>query len=194
MKLREGDPWIPADEYGRSLRGLSVNLLVRDIPRAHRLRPGSARGRAGLLRSRFRDAPPRPFGVDAPRRPHLSRPSAPRQPRGRRSAGDRSGDPATRHGPGRGRSGGPGSGATRSLPRRWTSRTACGKSSSSIRTAISGRSNRPPRRRRLLTALALARRPSPPDSPDRSRRGRPAPPPTLATRRASVVHYATGGR
>ena len=34
MKLRKGDPWVPADEYGRSLRGLSLNLLVRDIPRA----------------------------------------------------------------------------------------------------------------------------------------------------------------
>ena len=34
MKLREGDPWMPADEYGRSLRGLSLNLLVRDMARA----------------------------------------------------------------------------------------------------------------------------------------------------------------
>ena len=34
MKLRQGDPWMPADEYGRSLRGLSVNLLVRDVERA----------------------------------------------------------------------------------------------------------------------------------------------------------------
>lgn len=31
MKLRTGDPWMPAPDYGRSLRGLSVNLLVRDI-------------------------------------------------------------------------------------------------------------------------------------------------------------------
>lgn len=34
MKLRTGDAWMPADEYGRSLRGLTVNLLVRDIERA----------------------------------------------------------------------------------------------------------------------------------------------------------------
>ena len=34
MKFREGDPWMPADEYGRSLRGLSLNLLVRDMARA----------------------------------------------------------------------------------------------------------------------------------------------------------------
>ena len=34
MKLREGDPWMPADEYGRSLRGLTINLLVRDVARA----------------------------------------------------------------------------------------------------------------------------------------------------------------
>ncbi|MDD9799450.1 MAG: hypothetical protein OXU29_03165 [Gammaproteobacteria bacterium] len=31
MKLRDREPWMPADEYGRSLRGLSVNLLVRDV-------------------------------------------------------------------------------------------------------------------------------------------------------------------
>ncbi len=34
MKLRDGEPWIPADEYGRSLRGLTVNLLVADVARA----------------------------------------------------------------------------------------------------------------------------------------------------------------
>ena len=34
MKLRTGDPWMPAPEYGRSLRGLTVNLLVRDVARA----------------------------------------------------------------------------------------------------------------------------------------------------------------
>lgn len=27
-------PWMPADDYGRSLRGLSINLLVRDVPRS----------------------------------------------------------------------------------------------------------------------------------------------------------------
>ena len=31
MKMRQGEPWMPAPDYGRSLRGLSVNLLVRDI-------------------------------------------------------------------------------------------------------------------------------------------------------------------
>jgi catechol 2,3-dioxygenase-like lactoylglutathione lyase family enzyme len=31
MKLRTGDPWMPAPEYGRSLKGLTVNLLVRNI-------------------------------------------------------------------------------------------------------------------------------------------------------------------
>ena len=31
MKLRTEDPWMPAPEYGRSLKGLSINLLVRDI-------------------------------------------------------------------------------------------------------------------------------------------------------------------
>ena len=34
MKLRQGDPWMSADEYGRSLRGLTVNLLVRDVERS----------------------------------------------------------------------------------------------------------------------------------------------------------------
>ena len=34
MKLRTGDAWTPADKYGQSLKGLSVNLLVRDIDNA----------------------------------------------------------------------------------------------------------------------------------------------------------------
>ena len=34
MKLRTGNPWMPADEYGRSLRGLSINLLVADVARS----------------------------------------------------------------------------------------------------------------------------------------------------------------
>ena len=31
---REGQPWMPAPAYGRSLAGLGVNLLVRDIARS----------------------------------------------------------------------------------------------------------------------------------------------------------------
>ena len=34
MKLRTGDPWMSAKEYGRSLKGFTVNLLVRDIQAA----------------------------------------------------------------------------------------------------------------------------------------------------------------
>lgn len=34
MKLRKGDAWMPADEYGRSLNGLTVNLLVEDMDKA----------------------------------------------------------------------------------------------------------------------------------------------------------------
>ncbi len=34
MKLRTGEPWMPAAEYSRSLRGLTLNLLVRDIATA----------------------------------------------------------------------------------------------------------------------------------------------------------------
>ena len=34
MKQREGDPWMPADTYGRSLRGFGVNLLVSDVARS----------------------------------------------------------------------------------------------------------------------------------------------------------------
>lgn len=34
MKLRTGDPFMPADKYGRSLSGLTVNLLVRSIDEA----------------------------------------------------------------------------------------------------------------------------------------------------------------
>jgi catechol 2,3-dioxygenase-like lactoylglutathione lyase family enzyme len=31
MKLRTGDPWMPAPQYSSTLRGLTLNLLVRDI-------------------------------------------------------------------------------------------------------------------------------------------------------------------
>ena len=31
MKLRTGEPWVPANVYGPSLRGLTLNLLVRDV-------------------------------------------------------------------------------------------------------------------------------------------------------------------
>jgi uncharacterized glyoxalase superfamily protein PhnB len=31
MKLREGDPWMPASEYSKTLSGLTVNLLVLNI-------------------------------------------------------------------------------------------------------------------------------------------------------------------
>jgi catechol 2,3-dioxygenase-like lactoylglutathione lyase family enzyme len=34
MKLRTGDPWMPAPQYSRSLQGLTLNLLVRDISRS----------------------------------------------------------------------------------------------------------------------------------------------------------------
>ena len=34
MKLRTGSPWMPAAEYGRSLKALTINLLVRDIDKA----------------------------------------------------------------------------------------------------------------------------------------------------------------
>ena len=30
-KLRTGDPWMPAPDYGRTLEGLGINLLVREI-------------------------------------------------------------------------------------------------------------------------------------------------------------------
>ncbi len=34
MKLREGETWISAPEYGRSLRTLTINLLVRNMAAA----------------------------------------------------------------------------------------------------------------------------------------------------------------
>ena len=34
MKLRTGDPWMPASEYSHSLKGLTINLLVNNIERA----------------------------------------------------------------------------------------------------------------------------------------------------------------
>jgi len=33
MKKRQGDPWVSPPVYGRSLRGLGINLLVRDLSR-----------------------------------------------------------------------------------------------------------------------------------------------------------------
>ena len=34
MKKREAEPWMPAPDYGKSLSGLTVNLLVSDVARA----------------------------------------------------------------------------------------------------------------------------------------------------------------
>jgi uncharacterized glyoxalase superfamily protein PhnB len=34
MKQRTGDSWKPADRYGRELPAFTVNLIVRDVPRA----------------------------------------------------------------------------------------------------------------------------------------------------------------
>lgn len=36
MKLRTGDPWMPAADYGRTLRGVGLNLLVTEIDSALR--------------------------------------------------------------------------------------------------------------------------------------------------------------
>jgi len=33
-KKRTGEPWLPAPVYGRTLAGLSVNLIVRDVVRS----------------------------------------------------------------------------------------------------------------------------------------------------------------
>ena len=33
MKKRPGEPWMPASQYGRLLRGLTVNLIVRNMAR-----------------------------------------------------------------------------------------------------------------------------------------------------------------
>jgi catechol 2,3-dioxygenase-like lactoylglutathione lyase family enzyme len=33
-KKRLGDPWMPGDEYGRSLPGFTVNLIVTDVERS----------------------------------------------------------------------------------------------------------------------------------------------------------------
>lgn len=34
MKRRTGDPWMPADRYGRTLPSFTVNLVVKDVARA----------------------------------------------------------------------------------------------------------------------------------------------------------------
>lgn len=33
-KKRTGDPWMPADAYGQSLRGMTINLLVENVEKA----------------------------------------------------------------------------------------------------------------------------------------------------------------
>ena len=33
-KKRTGDPWMPASQYGPTLRGLSLNLLLRDVAKS----------------------------------------------------------------------------------------------------------------------------------------------------------------
>lgn len=34
MKRRQGEPFMPADVYGRSLAGLGINVIVRDVTKA----------------------------------------------------------------------------------------------------------------------------------------------------------------
>ena len=34
MKQRTGEPWMAADAYGRSLKGMGVNLIVRNVGKA----------------------------------------------------------------------------------------------------------------------------------------------------------------
>lgn len=34
MKKRTGEPWMPAPDYGHSLKGMTLNLLVQDIDRS----------------------------------------------------------------------------------------------------------------------------------------------------------------
>ena len=36
MKLRVGDPWMPASEYSRTLKGLTLSILVKEIEPALR--------------------------------------------------------------------------------------------------------------------------------------------------------------
>jgi catechol 2,3-dioxygenase-like lactoylglutathione lyase family enzyme len=36
MKLRTGDPWMPGPAYARTLSGVTINLLVRDVARSLR--------------------------------------------------------------------------------------------------------------------------------------------------------------
>ncbi len=36
MKLRVGDPWMPSSEYSRTLKGLTINILVKELEPAVR--------------------------------------------------------------------------------------------------------------------------------------------------------------
>ncbi len=67
MKLRVGEPWMPAKDYGRSLHGLTVNLLVADLEAALAFQREVLRRDHRLLGSRLRRVLHGWCGMDAPR-------------------------------------------------------------------------------------------------------------------------------
>ena len=79
MKLRTSKPWMPAPEYGRSLSGLTVNLLVRDIETALAFQRQVLGAEIVYSDPDFRDPAVSRRGMDAACGSHLSGPSAPRQ-------------------------------------------------------------------------------------------------------------------
>ena len=188
---------MPADEYGRSLRGLSVNLLVRDIPNARSPSPVKVLGVEpvysdpdfAMLRHgpsewmlhadhTYRDHPLHgslaaddPRGIGAEIRLHHTDPDA------AEAAARARGDPIL-------------AGAMDKPARR------SGRSSSWTPTAISGPSDRPARIRRLVTCPRRASRPYGLRDGSRSLPGGA----TRVLLRAylrgvasTVVHYAAGG-
>ena len=174
-------------DYGRSLRGLGVNLLVRETARTVDVRARRARAHDRLRRRRPGRAAPRRARVDGARRPHLRRAPAAAAHARRGAARRRHRAARARRGSRRRRGGRARAAASRCWSPPPTSRTACARPTSSTPTATSGSricrrsasgTSRPraARRRRpfsLLCAWAAIRSTSPTRAPRARTRRRP---------------------
>ena len=75
-KTREGDAFMPADEYGRSMPKFSVNLLVRNVEDSVKFYRDVVGAECALRGQRFRRAATAGLGLHAACGSHLRSPSA----------------------------------------------------------------------------------------------------------------------
>ena len=85
MKLRTGEPWMSARDYGRSLKALTINLLLRNIDKALQFQPEVLGAEVVYSDPDFRRRARMRGGVDASRRPLVPRPCDGNCVEGRRS-------------------------------------------------------------------------------------------------------------